>query len=168
MTQDSSVTLAAITGAHGVTGEVRLKLFADRAESLRPHSSFNDGTLTLQNIRPDNKGGAIARFVEITNRNDAEQWRGTALTVPRTALPSLDDGEFYLADLVGLEVVSASGSSVGTVIGVENFGASDIIEIEQAGEPEKQPRRFMVPLTPEAVPQWDGRQITISDAWVEE
>ena len=56
------VTLAAITGAHGVTGEVRLKLFGDGLASLKGHKTFNDGALTLKKVRDDNKGGAIARF----------------------------------------------------------------------------------------------------------
>ena len=56
------ITLAAITGAHGVAGEVRLKLLGDGLESLKSHRHYNDGALTLQKIRSDNKGGAIARF----------------------------------------------------------------------------------------------------------
>ncbi len=80
------VTLAAISGAHGVGGEVRLKLFGEGVESLKPHRSFNDGALTLTKLRDDGKGGAIARFSEIADRTAAEKLRGTVLTVPRTSL----------------------------------------------------------------------------------
>ena len=45
------VTLAAIIGAHGVAGEVRLKLFGEGASSLSAHKSFNDGALTLVKVR---------------------------------------------------------------------------------------------------------------------
>ena len=65
---DKPVTLAAIIGAHGVTGEVRLKLFGDGLDSLKAHKAFNEGTLTLTKIRSDNKGGAIARFAEAADR----------------------------------------------------------------------------------------------------
>ena len=67
---DNTVTLAAVSGAHGVTGEVRLKLFAENLDSLKRHKSFNDGTLTVKSLRPT-KDGAIARFAEINDRNAA-------------------------------------------------------------------------------------------------
>ena len=57
MAQDKPVTLAAITGAHGVTGEVRLKLFGEGVAALSRYSSFNDGALTLRKLRDDMKGG---------------------------------------------------------------------------------------------------------------
>jgi 16S rRNA processing protein RimM len=145
------VTLAVIIGAHGVTGEVRLKLFAEGLDSLKPHKSFNDGGLTLQSVRPGNNG-AIARFAEITDRNAAEASRGTDLTVSRGALPPLAPGEYYHADLIGLACVSTDGEDLGRCVAVENFGAGDVIEIER---PDK--KRFMVPMKAEAVPEWGDR-----------
>ncbi|HEV7233758.1 MAG TPA: ribosome maturation factor RimM, partial [Sphingorhabdus sp.] len=128
---DKPVTLAAVTGAHGVTGEVRLKLFAESLDSLKRHKHFNDGALTIKSLRA-HKDGAIARFAEIADRNAAERLRGTVLTVARTALPALADGEFYHSDLIGLSCFSTDGTLLGTCVAVENFGASDIIEIEKA------------------------------------
>src|SRR5690606_42151294 len=80
LVRDKPVTLAAITGAHGVTGEVRLKLFGDGVAALKQHKSFNDGGLTLESLRDDGKGGAIARFAEVGGRTAAEALRGTALS----------------------------------------------------------------------------------------
>ncbi len=105
------VTLAVVIGAHGVTGEVRLKLFAEGLESLTAHKSFNDGALTLKSLRPGNNG-AIARFAEISDRNAAEAARGTELTVPREALPPLAEGEYYHADLIGTMKRLPSGRSI--------------------------------------------------------
>ena len=87
MAQDKPVTLAAIVGAHGVTGEVRLKLFGEGVSALSRYSSFNDGALTLKKLRDDSKGGAIARFAEVSDRNKAESLRGTALTVAQLHPP---------------------------------------------------------------------------------
>src|SRR3546814_3726612 len=103
MSQDRAVTLAVIIGAHGVTGEVRLKLFSDDPARLKQYKVFAAAgrTLTLKNIRAGNNG-AIARFAEITDRNTAEALRGTELCVPRSALPLLAEGEYYHADLIGL------------------------------------------------------------------
>lgn len=156
------VTLAAITGAHGVAGEVRLKLFGEGIATLAKQKSFNEGALTLVKVREDGKGGAIARLAESTSRADAEKLRGTALTVPREALPPLAEGEFYHADLLGLPVVTDTGEAVGTVLAIENFGATDIVEIARTPAPEKGPKTFMVPMIPAAVLGWDDKQLVIS------
>ena len=152
------VTLAVVIGAHGVTGEVRLKLFAEGLESLSAHKSFNGGTLTLKSVRPGNNG-AIARFAEIADRNAAETLRGTELSVPRDALPPLGEGEYYHTDLIGLVCVSTEGEALGACVAVENFGAGDVIEIERPDG-----KRFMVPMTPAAVPEW-GDRIVIDAAF---
>ncbi len=159
---DKPLMLAAVTGAHGVTGEVRLKLFGEGIDALRPHKSFNEGALTLVKIRSDNKGGAIARFAEATDRTSAEQLRGTALSVPREALRDLAEDEFYFSDLIGLSVVTDKGDTVGRVCAVENFGATDIVEIERPDG-----TTFMVPLTKQAVPTWDSETLTVSADFVD-
>jgi 16S rRNA processing protein RimM len=161
-TREVQVTLAAIAGAHGVTGEVRLKLFGEGVEALSRFASFNDGALTLKKLRSDNKGGAIARFAEIMDRNAAEKLRGTLLHVPRSTLPALAEGEYYHADLVGLPAITTEGEELGRVIAVENFGAGDILEIELPNG-----KRFMIPMRVEAVPEWDTVRLVIDAAWVE-
>lgn len=158
MAKDTPVTLAVIIGAHGVAGEVRLKVFA---EDLSVHRSFNGGALTLKSVRHGNNG-AIARFAEIPDRTTAEKLRGTELTVPRAALPPLGEGEYYHADLIGLAAVSEAGDAIGTVVAVENFGAGDVVEIERPDT-----KRFMVPMQPAAVPRWDEATLTVADGWAE-
>jgi len=158
--EDRPVTLAAVAGAHGVAGEVRLKLFGEGVESLQRYQSFNGGALTLTAARDDGKGGALAKFAEVPDRTAAERLRGTLLTVPRSALPPLEPGEYYHADLVGLPAVSAAGERLGSCVAVENFGAGDLLEIERADG-----TRFMVPMRAEAVPQWDGERVVIAQGW---
>ncbi|QJB70625.1 ribosome maturation factor RimM [Parasphingorhabdus halotolerans] len=136
---DKPVPLAVIIGAHGVTGEVRLKLFCDSLDSLKPHKTFNVGKLTLKSVKP-HKMGAIARFAEITNRNGAEAARGTELTVPRSALPALEEDEFYHIDIIGLRCVSDNGEELGKLFAIYEFGAGDVIEIERPSG-----KKFMVP-----------------------
>ncbi|MHA6317153.1 ribosome maturation factor RimM [Altererythrobacter sp. CAU 1778] len=164
---DTPVTLAAITGAHGVTGEVRLKLLGDGLAALKSHKRFeadvDGGVLILTKLRDDGKGGAIARFDQVADRTAAEKLRGTTLSVPRDTLPPLEEGEFYHADLVGLAVVTDGGVAIGTVHAVENFGATDIVEIERPDG-----RKFMVPLTAQAVPSWDDQQLIVSANFVED
>ena len=142
--EDPRVTLAAIAGAHGIGGEVRLKLFAESAESLAHYQAVQvgDRQLILKSVKPGG-GGAIARFAEIHDRTAAEQLRGKLVTVPRSALPPLEEGEYYHADLIGLPCESDGGDPLGRVVAVENFGAGDILEIEKPDG-----RRTMVPFRP--------------------
>lgn len=160
---DKPVTLAAITGAHGVTGEVRLKLFGEGVAALKRFRAFNDSTLTLEKLKDDGKGGAIARFAEVTDRTAAEKLRGTVLTVPRSSLPPLADGEYYHADLIGLAAVSTAGEDLGECIAVENYGAGDVLEIQRPNG-----KRFMVPMRVEAVPDWNDERIVIDALYADQ
>lgn len=156
---DRAVTLAAVIGAHGVTGELRLKLFGEGLESFRRFKLFMAGgrALTLKAVR-HGPNGAVARFAEITDRNAAEALRGAELTVPRSALPPLEEGEFYHCDIIGLQCVSSTGYDVGRVVAVENFGAGDILEIEKPDG-----KRFMVPIHAATL----GETVSIDPAFLE-
>lgn len=171
MAHDHPVTLAAITGAHGVTGEVRLKLFGEGVAAIKRYHAFivaaTGATLTLEKLRDDGKGGAIARFAEVPDRTAAERLRGTALAVPRDTLPPLEPGEYYYTDLIGLPAVSTAGEALGHCIAVENFGAGDVLEIQRPSDDGKPGKRFMVPMREEAVPEWDGQQLVINALFVD-
>ncbi len=163
---DRPVTLAAVSGAHGVAGEVRLKLFGEGIATLKAHTSFNGGALTLTKLRDDGKGGAVARFAEVANRTAAEALRSTVLTVPRSTLPPLGEGEYYHADLLGLPAVSTDGTDLGRCVAVENYGAGDVLEIERLTENGMPGKKFMVPMRADAVPEW-GDRLVIDAAYVE-
>jgi 16S rRNA processing protein RimM len=138
---EAQVTLAAIAGAHGLGGEVRLKLFAESVESLSRLTAVQVGgrELTLKSVKPGGIG-AVACFAEISDRSAAEKLRGELVTIPRSALPPLEEGEYYHTDLLGLPCESVEGEPLGSVVAVENFGAGDILEIEKPDG-----KRSMVP-----------------------
>ena len=171
MAHDHPVTLAAITGAHGVTGEVRLKLFGEGVAAIKRYRAFivaaTGMTLTLEKLRDDGKGGAIARFASVNDRTAAEKLRGTALTVARSELPELAEGEYYHADLIGLPCVATTGEPLGICIAVDNFGAGDMLEVERPAQEGVKPARFMVPMKAEAVPEWNDLRIVIDQGWAE-
>ena len=150
---DADIVLAAVAGAHGISGEVRLKLFAQSAESLGRHKTVQVGgrALTLKSVKPGG-GGAIARFAEIADRTAAEGLRGQQVTIARSALPPLEEGEYYHVDLIGLPCEDPDGQAVGTVVAVENFGAGDILEIEKPDG-----KRSMVPFREGVADLLDGR-----------
>jgi 16S rRNA processing protein RimM len=152
---EPQVALAAVAGAHGLGGEVRLKLFAQGVDSLKRHKILFAGTrpLTLQSVKAGS-AGAIARFAGIADRAAAEALRGTLLTVPRSALPPLAEGEYYHADLIGVPCESAAGQPLGTVVGVENYGAGDLLEIEKPDG-----KRALIPFRPGVADLEDGKVV---------
>ena len=146
------ITLAAVAGAHGVGGELRLKLFAEGVESLKPHKSVEGGgkAYALGAVRAGGQG-AIVRLDGIASRDAAESLRGQLLTVDRSALPPLADGEYYHADVIGCECRSIDDQRIGVVVGIEDYGAGDILEVER-----EDGTRSLVPLRePAAVLQDD-------------
>ena len=158
-----TIVLAAIAGAHGIRGEVRLKLFTDDPQALARHARFDAGgrALVVAAIRPDKQGTAIARFEGVTDRNVAETLRGLTLSVPRTALPPLADGEYYVADYLGRAVVDQTGAPIGTVKSIENFGASDILDIALASG-----GSVMVPFVADVVRE-EADCLIVDKAWLQ-
>ena len=127
------IALAAVAGAHGIKGEVRLKLFSESAVSLAKHEKLVVGGAErrLINVRDSGKT-AVARFEGVNDRSAAEALRGSLVEIDRSALPPLEEGEYYHADMIGLGAVDREGLPVGSVVSVENFGAGDLLEIELA------------------------------------
>ncbi len=113
-------------------GELRLKLFAQGVDSLKPHKSVEiDGRVyALASVRAGGQG-AIVRLDGIASRDAAEALRGKLLTVDRASLPPLDEGEYYYADIIGLPCVDAVGEAVGEVVAIDDYGAGDVLEIER-------------------------------------
>lgn len=156
VTAEKRVALAAVAGAHGIKGEVRLKLFTDSVANLARHRQLFVGgkPLTLQSARDAGKT-VIARFDGIVDRTAAEGLRGALIEIDRAALPPLADGEYYLADIVGLICVDGAGMQLGTVAAVDNFGAGDLLEIERADG-----KRALIPFR-EPMARWDGDRILL-------
>ena len=129
---DKRIALAAVAGAHGIRGEVKLKLFGDGIDSLtrKPDLTVGGQPLKLKEIRSGNKT-AIARFEGVSSREAAEALRGSLIEIDRDALPPLEPGEYYHSDLIGLPCVDGDGVSVGTVAAVEDFGAGELLDVEK-------------------------------------
>jgi 16S rRNA processing protein RimM len=126
------IALAAVAGAHGVKGELRLKLFSDSVESLSRHECLYVGGAERRLLSVRETGsGAVARFDGISDRSAAERLRGSLVEVDRSALPALDQGEYYHADVIGLPAFDREGNRVGLVTSVENYGAGDLLDIDR-------------------------------------
>ena len=155
------IALAAVAGAHGVKGELRLKLFSDNAASLQNYATLLVGGTQrrLMSIRSSG-ANAVARFEGICDRSAAETLRGSLVEIERAMLPPLAEGEFYYADLIGLPAVDRQGGRIGTVVAVENYGAGDLREIETADD-----RRSLVPFR-EGIADLDQDQIVLDPTFL--
>lgn len=149
------IALAAVAGAHGVNGELRLKLFTERPENLAVHANVYVGGTErrLLSVRDGGKT-AVARFEGVNERSAAEALRGSLVEVERTALAPLDEGEFYHVDLIGLPAVDRDGASIGAIVAVENYGAGDLLEIENTDG-----QRALIPFTPGIADLEEGRVV---------
>jgi 16S rRNA processing protein RimM len=112
---------------------LRLKLFTDSAENLKRYGTVFVGGVErkLESVRPG-PSGAVARIEGIADRSAAEALRGSLVEVERSALPPLEEGEYYHADLIGLPCVAREGREIGKVVAVENYGAGDLLEVEMS------------------------------------
>ncbi|WAC60422.1 ribosome maturation factor RimM [Brevundimonas sp. SL130] len=161
MTTDSRLILVGqIGGGFGVRGEVRVTAFTADPLALTAYGPLlrADGTvaLTLTATRPD-KNGIVGRAKEIATKEEADALRGLKLHVPRDRFPEPDEDEFYLADLLGVEVRDTAGGIMGRVKSVQNFGADDMLEIAPAtGDP-----TWYLPFTKEATPE-----LHLADGWL--
>ncbi len=151
------VCLGAFAGAHGVKGHAKLRAFTETEEAVAEYGAVEseDGArrFSLTFVRMLRPGVAIVSAPEIADRDDAAALTGMRLYVERAALPALaGDDEFYMEDLVGLNVVDENGANLGRIAGIHNFGAGDIVEI--AGRPGRSGTAF-APFTKAAFPRID-------------
>jgi 16S rRNA processing protein RimM len=146
------IALAAVAGAHGIKGEVRLKLFSDGIESLRQSKKLYVAGIERKLIAVRDGKMAVARFEGVADRGAAEALRGSLIEIDRSALPPLADGEYYHADIIGLPVLDRDGNAIGTVVAVENYGAGDLLEIALADG-----RKSLIAFKPGIADLEDGR-----------
>jgi 16S rRNA processing protein RimM len=143
------ILLGRITAAHGIRGAVKLRSFTTDPKAIATYGALQtaDGReieITRMKPVPD---GFIADLKNIKDRNQAESLRGQDLSLPRNRLPEALDNEVYLVDLIGQEVLH-NDAKLGTIIGIENFGAGDLLDIDTgAKESVLVPARFMHILT---------------------
>ena len=160
MAEDKLVLVGQVAGGFGVKGEVRVTAYTADPMTLLDYRDLlrADGSpgLTLLSGRPD-RNGVVGRAKEIATKEQADALRGLKLFVPRGRLPEPEEDEFYLTDLIGLEVRDPEDAVLGRVKSVQNFGASDMLEIAPAaGGP-----TWYLPFTRDAVPD-----LYIADGWL--
>ena len=131
-TPTTRLAVAKIAAAHGVRGLVKIQSYVETIDILQGElftSETGPETLCLS-LKNATAKHWLAEIDGISDRNAAEALKGTLLYRDRAALPALEEGEFYYSDLIGLPTLDINGENIGEIIATENFGASDLLEIQ--------------------------------------
>lgn len=132
------VVLGEIGAAYGVRGAVYVRPFADDppAWSSLPHwwlgrDSDDPGGWRRAVLRKCSLHGdrLLAQLDGVTDRTTAEALRGLLVGVSRQAMPPTEDGEYYWADLLGLEVINTSDEPLGRVLGLIETPANAVLRV---------------------------------------
>ncbi|HMB67729.1 MAG TPA: ribosome maturation factor RimM [bacterium] len=135
---------------HGIRGEVMIRLGGVEPEELAELRGLRllrpDGremAVRVRRLRPKPPGW-ILDLREIADRGEAEAWRGSLVIAARDTLPEAEEGEWYDADLVGLDVVTDRGETLGRLEEVMHLPANDVFVVRGA-------REILLPVTDEVV-----------------
>ena len=124
------IVIGRVGAAHGIRGELRiipLTDFPERFPALR-EVMVGDELLHIESVKPQGKN-FLMRFREYAVREDAQKLTGRLLTVARAEAAPLDEGEYYVFDIVGLTVYDEEDNELGTVENVLRTGSNDVYAV---------------------------------------
>ena len=124
------IVIGRVGAAHGIRGELRiipLTDFPERFAKLR-EVMVGDELLHIESVKPQGKN-FLMRFREYAVREDAQKLTGRHLTVARAEAAPLDEGEYYVFDIVGLTVYDEENNELGTVENVLRTGSNDVYAV---------------------------------------
>ena len=132
------LAIARIVRAHGMKGEVKvLPFLIQNSEILSQIPLFfkrqNKETYTplhVENIRPAPGEGFLVKFQEVSGREEAEALKGEKLYVDQESLPPKGEDEYYVYELIGLEVRLSEGGILGLVKALMPVGPYDLLEVQ--------------------------------------
>ena len=159
MPQNEKVLVAKILSSKGLKGEVKLQVYTEFFDSLLDYNIFdkNENIFQIERITLQ-CDHIVAKFKGIDDVDKAKELNGIHLYTSRDNLPEIDEeDEYYLIDLVGLNVLDDNNTIIAKVLSVENFGAGDIVEIQYTADNKKQ----MIPFTKACVPE-----VNIKDGYI--
>ena len=148
-----------IAGTHALKGEVRVfPMTDDRERFTKGLELFYEGVrnevfpLTVERSRQNGKF-VLLKFKGLDSINDVERFRGGKLYVDRRDAIPLEEGEYFVADLVGMDVYTEDGALLGTLSDVLETGANDVYAVRLADQKE-----VLIPAIPDCVLEIDVEQ----------
>ena len=131
------VLLGKVVGVHGVRGELKLESYTEPRTQIFRYQPWRMRSATGETVVEGGRGraqgkGIVAELPGVADRDAAMALVGTEIWVSRSVLPKAKPGEYYWADLEGLEVVTLEGRSFGTVSHLIATGANDVLVVKDA------------------------------------
>ena len=129
------LTIAEVLKPQGIRGELKIKTFTDFPEDVKAFKTvyIDDKPYKILSYRVGTDGFAYIGLRGIPDRNTAELFRGKLLQGERDDAPPLEEGQYYIVDILGLSCETEDGEVLGTVVDVSLL-SSDIYTIEKAGK----------------------------------
>ena len=165
MTQTKLVVIGGVVKPHGIRGEFSVVNHADSPALYSPGRRLGirapgkpERSVEVKTCRP-HQGRLLLTIDGVTDRDAADALRGMEIVVPADEMPDLDEGEVYLHELVGFDVVLVDGATVGVLEGFLDVPGQDLWVIRS---PEG--KEILLPAHEETVPEidMDGRRIVIN------
>ena len=158
MADMKDVEIGVVTSAVGLKGEVKVYNYSDSIEIYEetPQIYVGDELMDVISVRQQ-KNMVVLRLSGFTDRDAAERARGREIFVTEADLPELPEGQFYVRDLIGMQVVTEEGEDLGEVTDVIQNTAQDLFEVEL---PEG--RKVLIPKVDAFVRSIDGETRTVT------
>lgn len=134
------IVMGRVSAPFGVKGWVKVQPYTEQTDSLLRHAQWwlsEAGQWRSRTVEEEKVHGTslLVRFAGITDRERAASLQGQEIAIGREQFPALGEGEYYWADLIGLEVINTAGQSLGCVERLFESGADPVLVV--VGETER-------------------------------
>ena len=116
-----------IVNTVGLKGEVKVYPYIDDFTDIK-FVYVNNNKMEIENIR-NKKTVVVIKFKEISNIDEAENLRNSIIELDDEDAPELEEGRYYIKDLIGFEVITDEGKVLGKLDDIFNTGANDIYQV---------------------------------------
>jgi len=143
------ILVGVVSAAYHLKGLVKINSYTSDPKNICNLNCIDKegNNISLSFIKFDKKK-IIVRIDGVNDRNEAEKLFGTKLYIKREELPEINESEFYISDLIGIDVIDENDLILGKIHAIHNFGAGDIVEIKF-----KDGAKEMFPFTKELFPE---------------
>ncbi|MEE4599779.1 MAG: ribosome maturation factor RimM [Desulfobacteraceae bacterium] len=135
-TKQEHVLIGKIVGIHGIKGTNKLRSYAESLSVFSPGRSIlvrdlrgREASYEIHWVKP-HTGTPLVSFKGIANRDQAKTLIGAELFIPQSELPELDEDTYYWYDLIGIEVVTVTGESLGRIESIIETGSNDVYVVK--------------------------------------
>ena len=149
MKQNELIHVGTFGQPQGLNGEIKISIFTSSLDSFKNLKKlfFEDGKSDVNIIKIRKTEKKYFCYVKDCNdRNSAAFFKGKKIFSLRKSFPEIKFNEYYIVDLISCEVINKENLNLGKVIDIKNFGAGDLIEINN-----NKKKNFFIPMNKENI-----------------